>query len=139
MGFEMKVGDCMTKGVITLSEDKTALEAAKLLAKKNIGSIIITSKGDAVGILTERDIIHKIVAKELDPSKQKLSQIMSKPLKAVEASQTIEEAALAMRKHGIKRLPVLEKGNLVGIISEGDLISVYPGIIGIISESPHMK
>ena len=138
MGFEMRIGDCMSKGVITLDEKKTVLEAAKLLCEKNIGSIIITSGGDAVGIITERDIIQKVVSKQKHPKDEKVSQIMSKPLKAIEASQTIEDAALAMRQHNIKRLPVLDEGNLVGIISEGDLIGVYPGIIDIISESPQM-
>jgi len=139
MGFEMKIGDFMSKGVITLDSSNSVLEAAKLLCKKNIGSIIVTSGGDAVGILTERDIIQKIVSKEKNAKKEKLSSIMSKPLKAIEASQTIEDAALAMRENNIKRLPVLDKGSLVGIVSEGDLISIYPGIIDVILETSKMR
>jgi CBS domain-containing protein len=137
MGFEMKIGECMSKGVITLDIAKTALDASKILCTKNIGSVIITENKNAVGIVTERDIVQKVVAKQKNAKEQKLKDIMSKPLKAIEASQTIEDAALAMREHNIKRLPVLDKGNLVGIISEGDLITVYPGIIDLISESPH--
>lgn len=139
MGFEMKVGDCMTKGVITLDSKKTALDAAKLLTTKKIGCIIITQGGDATGIITERDLVQKIIASGKNAIEVKLESIMSKPLKAIEASQTIEDAALAMREQNIKRLPVLDGGNLVGIISEGDLITVYPGIVDIITESPHMR
>ena len=139
MSFDMKVGDCMSKGVVTLDEHKTVLEAAKLLCEKNIGSVIITRSGDAVGIITERDIIQKVISKEKTAKNEKVSSIMSKPLKAIEASQTIEDAALAMREHNIKRLPVLDDGNLVGIISEGDLIGVYPGIIDIITETPRAR
>ena len=140
MGFDMRIGDCMTRGVEALESSKSAFDAAKLLAKKKIGSVIITEKGDAVGIITERDIVYKIVLKEKNAKKEKLASVMSKPLKAICAEQTIADAALAMRENGIKRLPVLDKkGKLVGIITEGDLISVYPGIVDIISETPKMK
>ena len=139
MSFDMKIGDCMTKGVITLDVKKSAFEAAELLSKKNIGCVIITDGGDAVGIITERDLVQKIIFANKKATEVKLSLIMSKPLKAIEASQTIEDAALSMRKENIKRLPVLDDGNLVGIISEGDLISVYPGIIDLMVETPQIS
>lgn len=127
----------MTKGVITLDLSKSVFHAAKILSSKNIGSVIITEKGDAVGILTERDIVKKIVAKGKDPKKVKLFQVMSKPLKAIYVHQTIQDAALAMREKNIKRLAVVDKNNkLVGIITQGDLIGVYPGIVDILVESP---
>ncbi|MEM3361728.1 MAG: CBS domain-containing protein [Candidatus Anstonellaceae archaeon] len=137
MELDLKVGDYMTKGVITLDHSKTVFEAAKLLTSKKIGCIVVTEKGDAVGILTERDIVSKIVAKGKDPKKVKLYEVMSKPLKAIYENQTIQDAALAMKENNIKRLAVLDKKNkLVGIITQGDLISVYPGIVDIISQSP---
>ncbi|MFN3909889.1 MAG: cyclic nucleotide-binding/CBS domain-containing protein [Candidatus Anstonellaceae archaeon] len=140
MELDLRVGDYMTKGVITLDQSKSVFEAAKILSQKNIGSVIITEKGDAVGILTERDIVKKIVAKGKDPKKVKLFSVMSKPLKAIYAYQTIQDAALAMRENNIKRLAVLDKNNkLAGIITQGDLVAVYPGILDIITQSPEKE
>lgn len=137
MDLKMLVGDCMTRGVITLDKTKTVYDAAKLISSKEIGSVIITDKKDAIGILTERDIVSKIVAKNKDPKKVKLEKVMSKPLKAIYAHQTIQDAALAMRQNKIKRLAVLDKDNkLVGIITQGDLIGVYPGIVDLILDTP---
>ncbi|MCX8163418.1 MAG: CBS domain-containing protein [Candidatus Micrarchaeota archaeon] len=140
MELDLRIGDYMTKGVITLDQSKTVFDAAKILSSKKIGCIIVTEKGDAVGILTERDIVSKIVAKAKNPKQVKLSEVMSKPLKAIYENQTIQDAALAMRENNIKRLAVLDKKNkLVGIITQGDLIAVYPGIIDILSQSPQTE
>jgi len=140
MKLNIKVGQCMTVGVFTLSADKTARDAAKLLDKTNVGSIIITQKGKAKGIITERDIVYKVVATGKDAKKVKLRSIMGHPLKVIKASDTVEVAALALRNNRVKRLPVLDKkGRLVGIITEGDLLRVYPGIVDVMSEVDDLR
>ncbi|VVC00925.1 Inosine-5'-monophosphate dehydrogenase [uncultured archaeon] len=136
MKLDLKIGECMTVGVLTLQTSSTAKQAAQLLRKSRVGSIIVTDKGKAVGILTERDIVYSIVADGKDASKTTLKSIMSKPLKVIGAHQSIEDAALALKENKVKRLPVVDKkGQLVGIVSEGDLIRVYPGIVDVVSES----
>lgn len=133
--FDLKIGEAMTVGVIALSSDSSVQEAAKLLKKARVGSIIVTEKGKAVGILTERDISNNVVAEGLDPKKTLLKKAMSKPLKVISAHQTIQDAALALKENKVKRLPVVDKkGQLVGIISEGDLVRVYPGVVDVLSE-----
>ena len=140
MRFDVKIGECMTVGVHTLDVNDSVLEAAKLLKKKQVGCIIITEEDDAVGIITERDIVYKVIAAGKDPKKVKLKNAMSKPLKTIKAEHTVQDAALKMKEGNIKRLPVLDReGMLVGIITEGDLISVYPGIVDILLENPQMK
>jgi CBS domain-containing protein len=140
MYFDIKIGECMTKGVHTLDVSKSVLDAAKLLKQKQVGSIIVTEKSKAVGIITERDIIYKIVCAQKDAKKTRLKDAMSKTLKSIGVNQTVQDAALAMKENNIKRLPVLDKKNkLVGIVSEGDLLRVYPGIVDILSESPSIK
>jgi CBS domain-containing protein len=140
MRFDLKIGECMTKSVITLESSKTVYDAAILLSKKKIGSIIITRNKAPAGIITERDIICKIVAKGKDAKTTLLKSAMSSPLKTILDSQTIQDAALEMRAHNIKRLAVFDKKeNLAGIITESDLITVYPGIVDIMAESPHMS
>ncbi|MCX8174906.1 MAG: CBS domain-containing protein [Candidatus Micrarchaeota archaeon] len=140
MGMNIKVGECMTAGVFTLPADKTVYDAARLLRKTNVGSVIVTQKGKARGIITERDIVHKVIAQGKDAKKVKLRSIMSRPLKVIRASDTVEDAAVALRSNRIKRLPVVDKtGRLVGIITEGDLLRVYPGIVDVILEMQEIR
>ncbi|MEM2963120.1 MAG: CBS domain-containing protein [Candidatus Anstonellales archaeon] len=135
----LKVGECMTVGVITLPGNKTAFDAAKLLKKTQVGSIIVTKDKKADGIVTERDIIYKVVSAGLDPKKTLLKKIMTCPLKVIDTEKSIEDAALAMKRYKIKRLPVIDKKKrLVGIITEGDLLRVYPGMTTILVEKARM-
>ncbi|VVC02164.1 Inosine-5'-monophosphate dehydrogenase [uncultured archaeon] len=140
MKMDIKIGQCMTVGVFTLPADKHVSDAAKLLKRTGVGSVIITQKGKAKGILTERDIVHKVVAPGKDPKKIRLKSIMSRPLKVIKASDTIETAALALRNNRVKRLPVVDRqGRLVGIVTEGDLLRVYPGIVDVITETQELR
>ncbi|MBS3069046.1 CBS domain-containing protein [Candidatus Micrarchaeota archaeon] len=134
--LSIKVGECMTVGVFTLEAAKPVLDAAKLLRKTQVGCVIVTKNKKAVGILTERDIVYKVVAGGKDPEKVQLSSIMSKPLRVIKASETVENAAMAIKENKIKRLPVVDaKGSLVGIVTEGDLLRVYPGIVDVMAEN----
>jgi len=109
MGSELRVGDIMTKKVVVAPFGKTVLEVAKLMKKNSIGSIIVVEDKEgkrAKGIITERDIVYKTIARGEDPFKATAEQIMSKPLRVVRPETTIEDAAKAMRENRIKRLPV---------------------------------
>jgi CBS domain-containing protein len=138
MGSELKVGDIMTKTVVVVPMGAGLLDAAKLMKKNEIGSIIIvegTEAKRAKGIITERDIVHKVIAKNLDPYKVKVDDVMAKPLRVVKPETTIEEAAKAMRENRIKRLPVVNDDNeLIGIISEGDIMKIFPIVVDLIEE-----
>jgi signal-transduction protein with cAMP-binding, CBS, and nucleotidyltransferase domain len=130
----------MTVGVFTLAADNTVSDASRLMRKTGVGSIIVMQKGKARGILTERDIIYKVIAPGHDPKKTKLARIMSRPLKVIKASDRVESAASALRTNKIKRLPVVNAaGKLVGIITEGDLLRVYPGMMDVLSEMQEMR
>ena len=139
MKLDLKIGECMTVGVLALPMGSSVQDAAQLLKKSHVGSVIVTDKGKAVGILTERDIVYKAVAEGKDMSKATLKSIMSKPLKVIGAQQSIADAALALKENKVKRLPVVDKkGQLVGIVSEGDLMRVYPGMVDIMAESSEL-
>ena len=140
MKMNIRIGQCMTVGVFSLPADKTADDAAKLMKKTTIGSVIVMQKGKAKGIITESDLVYKVIAQGIDAKKVKLTKIMSKPLKVIKASDNVESAALALKNNKIKRLPVVDRlGKLVGIITEGDLLRVYPGMIDVISESQELR
>ncbi len=140
MQTDLRVGDVMTVGVITLPADRSVEEAAKLLRKTKVGCVIVTNKGKADGIVTERDIAYKVVADGKDARKSTLREVMSTPLRVISASEKIEDAALALKENKVKRLPVIDKKErLVGIITEGDLLRAFPGLIEVLGESQQLR
>lgn len=116
------VKDVMSKPVITIDMEKSVKDAAKLMKKKRIGCLIVVKKGKAVGMLTDSDIIKKVVAEGKLPSKVKVKNVMGRPLIKVYSEEKLEEAMEKMEKNKVKRLCVIdEKGNPIGLISLTDI------------------
>lgn len=115
------VRDIMTKNVITIEANRTALEAAKIMAEKGISSLIVLKDQDPVGIITERDFVKKICIKELNISRVKVNEVMSKLRTLADPEIPIEVAVQRMVNHKIRRLPIMEDGKVVGIITVTDL------------------
>ena len=113
--------DIMTKYVVTIDANGTALEAAKLMAEKGISSLIVLNNQNPVGIITERDFVKKICIKELQVSHVKVNEIMSKIRTFADPETPIEVAVQRMVNHKIRRLPIMENGKVVGIITVTDL------------------
>jgi CBS domain-containing protein len=119
------VSDIMSKDVATISSNATMAEAAKVMGEKHIGSLVILEKDEAKGIVTERDLLSKVLAKGLDPTKVKVKDVMSSPLITIRPTAKIKEAAQTMiERKG--RLVVLREGKLAGIITASDLIKSLP-------------
>jgi CBS domain-containing protein len=114
-----KVKDFMTKGVLTIDSQKTVYEAAELMTLKEVGDILVTEADLPMGIVTERDFARRVVAKRR-PLDTKISDVMSKPLITIGPNATLIEAARKMVDNRIRRLPVLERHKLVGIIVVSD-------------------
>ncbi|MBU0590861.1 CBS domain-containing protein [Candidatus Micrarchaeota archaeon] len=138
MGSDLRVGDIMTKEVIVIPFEKSILDVAKLMKKHAIGSVIVVEDTEgkrAKGIITERDIVDKILAKGKDPYQVPIKDIMSAPLRVVKPDTTIEDAAKAMKENKIKRLPVVNDNNeLIGILSENDIMKIFPMVVDLIEE-----
>ncbi len=115
------VRDIMTKQIVMIDHDKSALEAARTMAEKGISSVFVVKDGQPVGIVSERDFIKKICAKELPIAHVKIGDIMSKILTTADPETPIEVAVQRMVNHKIRRLPIMEEGKLVGIITVTDL------------------
>lgn len=113
--------DIMTKEIVVIDGDQNALEAAKLMADKGISSLFVLKDGKPVGIVTERDFIKKICAKELPISEVMIADIMSKILTTADPDTPVEVAVQRMINHKIRRLPIMESGKIVGIITVTDL------------------
>ena len=115
------VRDIMTKDIIMIDGTDTALEAAKLMAEKGISSLFVVKDAVPVGIVTERDFIKKICAKGIPIAKVLISEIMSKILTTADPETPIEVAVQRMVNHKIRRLPIIDSGKIVGIITVTDL------------------
>jgi len=115
--------DYMSSPVVTILPTKTVLDAAKLIVKYQIESLVVSWGEEAVGILTEKDIVRRVVALEL-PYTTKIMDIMSKPVITINVDAYLEDAERLMSEHGIKRLPVEDKGMIIGIITASDLVKI---------------
>ncbi len=115
------VKDIMTKKVVTLDASKTVFDAAQLMAEKGLGCIVVVIQGFPVGMITERDIVRRIVAKRA-PFDQKVTEVMTKKLITVEPETSIRDAARIMSSKKIRRLPVLKDNKLVGIVVASDFV-----------------
>lgn len=114
-----KVKDLMTKNVATIDSHKTVFEAAELMSARGVGDLVVMEGKMPRGIVTERDFVRRIVAKK-KPLDIKISDIMSKPLITIDPDASLNEAARKMVNNKIRRLPVLKKDELVGIIAASD-------------------
>jgi CBS domain-containing protein len=119
----------MTKNILVIHPDTAIKDAAKIMAQQRVGSLIAVEGNKLVGIITELDIIWKVVAGDLDPKITLVRDVMIKEVVTIKANQTLEEATQIMVENKIKKLPVLEGDKLVGIITATDLISVQPKMI----------
>jgi CBS domain-containing protein len=115
------VRDIMTKDLLTISEKDTALKAAQLMSEKGVSSLIVLSDEQPIGIITERDFIKKVCLKELKLSSVKVGDMMSKIRTSASPDTSIDVAVQRMVNNRIRRLPIIENGKLVGIITVTDL------------------
>jgi len=118
----LKLEDVMVEEVITVEEKATVKEAVELMNKHEIGCLIVVKKGKPAGIVTERDMLKRILLESKDPEKTKVKEIMSEPLIVGKPQMDIEDAVKLMFKRNIKKLPVADKDHLVGLVTLTDLV-----------------
>jgi signal-transduction protein with cAMP-binding, CBS, and nucleotidyltransferase domain len=107
---------------------------------KDLGAVIVQNKaGKSIGIITERDLVKRVVAKNLKPDTIKAKEIMTTPLVTIEPEASITDAARRMTRLDIRRLGVVYKGNLVGIISSKDVLGVMPELLEIYQERSRIE
>ncbi len=131
---EVSVAEVMNKAVIVIDINSDIPAIAREMVSRDAGSIIITENGKAMGIITERDFVKGIVTEDRRPSEVKASEILSTPLITVEPETSVIKASEIMLKANIKRLPVLENGRIVGVISNSDILMLTPGLNTILKE-----
>jgi CBS domain-containing protein len=131
----VQVKDVMSSPVKTVLEHDSVEQAAKKMIANDLGSIIVTDiQGNPVGIITERDIVDRVVAENRVPRKVKAEATMSRPVRITTPEADIKEAAESMRDHNIRRLVVMEEGKMIGIVSSKDIVEITPALLEMISE-----
>ncbi len=137
---KMVVKDIMSSPVVTLDEDAASNKVATLMEENDLGCVIVSNKAEKpVGIITERDLVVRVLAKNLMPDAIKAKEIMTSPLVTIQPEATISEAARRMSRLDIRRLGVVYKDNLVGVISSRDILGVMPELIEIIQERTRIE
>jgi CBS domain-containing protein len=132
----LKIRDVMTSPVVTQRMNSTVSEAASTMCAHNIGSLVIVdSKGKPVGIVTERDMLRKIIMTNTNPTATEIDRIMSRPIITGHPKMDLEEAANLMIKKEIKRLPITESGKLVGMITLTDIVGSHPQLVSALEQS----
>jgi CBS domain-containing protein len=131
----MLVRDVMSSPVITIGEDAPVNKAAELMEKHGLGCIIVTNKEEKpLGIITERDLVARVLAKNVKPDSLQAKEVMTSPLITIEPHETINEAARRMSRLNIRRLGVVYKGQLIGLVSSKDILAVMPELVETIQE-----
>jgi CBS domain-containing protein len=137
---KMLVRDVMSSPVVTINENESSNKVAVAMDRGDLGAIIVTNEaGKSIGIITERDLVIRVLAKNLKPDSVQTKEIMTTPLVTIEPEATITEAARRMNRLDIRRLGVIYKGNLVGIISSKDVLGVMPELIETILERSRIE
>lgn len=130
----LKVEDVMVREVMTIDENSTVKEAAEIMNKFEIGCLIAVRKGKAMGIITERDLLKRVVAEAKDVSKTKVKDVMTSPLVVVEPETDLEDAVRLMFQMKIKKLPVVDGKRLVGLVTLTDIARFQPQMIRILKQ-----
>jgi len=135
----MFVRDIMSVNVVTMPPDATVFEVATSMTKMDIGSIIITEKDRPLGIITEADIVRRVIAGEKEAKTTAARDIMSSPIIHVEPGTALTEAMRVMARSNIRRVAVLKNDSLAGIITSRDLLRWSPELIDILVESLRLR
>jgi CBS domain-containing protein len=131
----------MVKDVVQISSDKTVIDAVKVMDMNEIGCILIVDGGQTKGIITQRDLMEKVLEHASDPRDVKVSDVMTKKLVVGNPEMEIHEAANLMFKRKIKRLPIAEDGKLVGLVTLTNIartVSVDKSLMEIVEKLSNM-
>ena len=120
----MKIEEAMIKSVVTLQEDVSVYEAVKLMNENRIGCLVVLQYGQVVGIVTERDMLERVLEKCKNPKETKVTEIMTKRVIVGKPSMLLDEAAKLMFENRVKKLPIVDGNILVGLVTLTDLARI---------------
>jgi len=140
----MKTGvtcaDVMTTKPITVSERTSIPEVARIMKKNHVGAVLVAEDGLIKGVLTEQDIVRKLVAQDKDPLNAIVSDISSKKVHSITPGKDIFEALMVMRDHNIRHVPIVEDGGkLAGLVTAKDILKIEPDLFELLAEKIELR
>ena len=129
-----KVYDCMTTKPISLSSDATLEECATVMAKNHVGALVIKDNSKSKGLITEQDIVRKVIAKGINQLTKKVKDFMETRLMTIGPNDDIYEALIMMRDSNIRHLPVIDKGEMIGLLTLKDILKIEPSLFELVVE-----
>lgn len=129
---EITAGDIMTRKPVTVDSNSTAQKIAKLMTDKRVGTVVVVKGQKPIGIVTDTDLTKRVVAPSKDPKRLKARDVMSTPLLFASPENKVDDVVLKMKKHRVKRIPIISKGRLVGIVTTTDIARNTPAMMDLL-------
>ena len=127
--MSIQIRKIMVHDVITTKRDSTVEEAVRLMSEHEIGCLIVTDNDNPVGIVTERDLLNRILAKSQDLKRIRVEEVMSAPLISVEPNVQVGDVSRVMFQKNIKKMPIVKNGKLLGLVTMTDILRIQPQLI----------
>lgn len=134
-----KVCDAMTKKPVVVSLDSSIEESAKIMNKHRVGSVLVKDGEKVAGIITDQDIVRKVIAKGILPKTSKVSKHMSKNLVTITPEKDIFEAVNIMANENVKQLPVMDGRKMIGLITQKDILKLEPELFDLLADKLEIK
>ena len=126
--MSLTVKDAMANSVVTVEENLNIRNAAILMQRRSVSSLIVIHKGQLRGIVTEKDLVTRVLSRSANPESVKVGEVMSQPVMVTTPGTPLEDAVRMMLTQGIKKLPVVDEERLVGMLSLTDVAMTYPAV-----------
>ncbi len=134
-----KVCDAMTRKPIAISPETTAKEAARIMQQKDVGSLVVKENDALKGYITEQGLVHKVIARGMDPEKTAVRDIMVKDVETISPNADIYDALLEMKDSDVRQLPVLDGEKLVGLLTVKDVLKIQPQLFELLVDKLHLR
>ena len=127
-----RVYDCMTTKPVSVASDTSLEICAKIMSKNHVGALVVKDNHSSKGLITEQDIVRKVLAKGINPLTKKVSDFMEKKLITISPNSDIYDALIKMRNQNIRHLPVVDKGKMVGLLTLKDILKIEPSLFDLL-------
>ena len=139
MRTDIKVMEAMTKNPVVVKSNETVIACVKKMIDAEVGSLVVEEKGKLLGIFTEKDLMARVVAKELNLKKTLIKEVMSKRVLQIAPEADLYDAIYFMSREKVRRLPVTKNGKLMGLITYQDILKIQPDLYDIYIEKFRLK
>jgi len=140
MKIGVRVLDAMTKDPVVVALEITISDCAKIMEEKHVGSLLVKDeKKHLVGIITEQDIVRKVVSKKLNPESAQVSSVMETNIFTISEKEDLYNALVLMRDKNIRHLPVVQNGELIGFLTIKDILKIQPQLFELIVEKFELR